>query len=176
MCFEELLVIHASPTLANLKPASLISLNNAELGGECLEKLGKQGLMFLPLNNSKGQSLLLVYRKGKLEQVLSSPQAEEILEHFGYPESLDERLGFLRERFQSTICPHEVGIFLGYPPEDVKGFIENKGKDALCSGLWKVYSDKENAERILQRWARCRRKYMERFLSGTDITRLCVTA
>ena len=79
-------------------------------------------------------------------------------------------------RFLSEPCPHEVGLFLGYPPEDVKGFIENKGRNALCSGLWKVYSDKENAERILQKWAKCRRKYLECFLCGTDITRLCVSA
>ena len=24
--------------------------------------------------------------------------------------------------------PHEIGLFLGYPPEDVLGFIENKGE------------------------------------------------
>ena len=176
MCFEELLVMHASPTLANLKPASLISMNNTAQGKECLKKLEKRGLMFFQLNNSKGQSLLLVYRKDKLEQVLSAPRAEEILEHFGYPESLEERLAFLKKRFQSTQCPHEVGIFLGYPPDDVKGFIQNKGQGAIYSGLWKVYSDKENAERILQKWAKCRRKYLECFLSGTDIARLCVTA
>ena len=148
MCFEELLVLHASPTLANLKPASLISMNDAVHGSECLIELEKRGLSFFSLSNSKGQSLLLVY----------------------------ERLEFLRRRFRSTRCPHEVGLFLGYPPEDVEGFIENKGQGALYSGLWKVYSNKENAERILQRWAKCRRKYMECFLSGTDIARLCVTA
>ena len=176
MCFEELLVLHASPTLANLKPASLISMSNAVHGSECLIEREKRGLSFFPLSNSKGQSLILVYRKEKLKQTLCTPQAEAILGHFGYPESLDERLEFLRRRFRSTQCPHEVGLFLGYPPKDVEGFIENKGQGALYSGLWKVYSDKENAERILQRWAKCRRKYMECFLSGTDIARLCVTA
>lgn len=176
MRFEELLIMHASPTLANLKPASLISMRDLEHEKECLENLEKRGLMFFPLINNKGQNLLLVYRNDKLKRALSNPLASKIMEHLGYPEGLEEKLGFLRKRFQATSCPHEVGFFLGYPPEDVKGFIENNGKDAIYSGLWKVYSNKENAEKILQRWVKCRRKYIECFLSGTDITRLCVTA
>ena len=176
MCFEELLVMHASPTLANMKPASLFSVNNAADGNECLRKLESRGLSFFRLSNSKSQRLLLVYRRDMLDQVLSTPGAEEILSYFEYPESLDERLEFLRKRFLSTPCPHEVGLFLGYPAEDVKGFIENNGHGALYSGLWKVYFNKENAEKTLQKWAKCRRKYLECFLSGTDITRLCVTA
>lgn len=176
MGFEELLVTHASPTLANMKPASLLSIANAENMETCMIKLEKRGLQFFTLANRKGQGLILVYRKDKLEKALSSPLSSRILGYLGYPESIDGKLEFLRVRFLSTPCPHEVGLFLGYPPEDVKGFIENKGRNALYSGLWKVYSDKENAERILQKWAKCRRKYLECFSSGTDIARLCVTA
>lgn len=33
------------------------------------------------------------------------------------------------------------GILLGYPIEDVEGFMEQKGKNYLYSGYWKVYSD-----------------------------------
>ena len=176
MTFEELLIAHASPTLANLKPASLIALKDEVNENGCLMKLQERGLKFIPLINNRGKHLIFLYRKEQLERALSTPLAAKILEHFDYPEILDDRLEFLRRRFLSTPCPHEVGLFLGYPPEDVKGFIENEGKDAIYSGLWKVYADKENALKILQKWGKCRRKYIECFLSGTDITRLCVTA
>ncbi len=176
MGFDELLVTHASPTLANMKPASLISLSKTVDKEDCIMKLEKKGLLFFALSNRKGQNLVLVYRKDKLEQALSSPLASRILKYFEYPESLEGRLEFLSKRFMSTSCPHEVGLFLGYPPEDVMGFIENQGKGALYSGFWKVYTNKENAEKTLQKWAKCRRKYLECFLGGTDITRLCVTA
>ena len=43
--------------------------------------------------------------------------------------------------------PHEMGAFLGYPLSDVKGFIEHEGKDFLCSGYWKVYSDETGAKK-----------------------------
>ena len=174
MCFEELLVMHASPTLANLKPASLISMNNTAQGKECLKKLEKRGLMFFQLNNSKGQSLLLVYRKDKLEQVLSAPRAEEILKHFGYPESLEERLAFLKKRFQSTQCPHEVGIFLGYPPDDVKGFIENAGKKYLMIGYWKVYSDLAGARTAFMEYDRAKDRAVNEFLTGKSIREIAL--
>ena len=41
MGFEELLVTHASPTLANMKPASLLSIANAENMETCMIKLEK---------------------------------------------------------------------------------------------------------------------------------------
>ena len=42
--------------------------------------------------------------------------------------------------------PHEIGLLLGYPPEDVSGFIENGGKNFLCSGYWKVYKGRQEQE------------------------------
>ena len=38
MRFEELLIMHASPTLANLKPASLIFMRDLEHEKECMKK------------------------------------------------------------------------------------------------------------------------------------------
>ena len=42
--------------------------------------------------------------------------------------------------------PHEIGLFLGYPPDDVEGFIENREKAFKCPGYWKVYGDEEKAK------------------------------
>ena len=61
----------------------------------------------------------------------------------------------LQDRPASTLSgscafPHEIGLFLGYPFEDVMGFIENKGENYLCSGCWKVYSCEQDARVLLQ--------------------------
>ena len=40
-----------------------------------------------------------------------------------------------------------MGLLLGYPPEDVEGFIRQNGRNALCSGYWKVYEDAESKRR-----------------------------
>ena len=42
--------------------------------------------------------------------------------------------------------PHEIGLFLSYPPEDVLGFILNKACNHKCIGCWKVYGDEQAAK------------------------------
>ena len=44
--------------------------------------------------------------------------------------------------------PHEIGVLLGYPAEDVKGFVVNEGKNYLYSGYWKVYGDLSEAKQL----------------------------
>ena len=34
--------------------------------------------------------------------------------------------------------PHEIGVFLGYPVEDVEGYMQNDGKNFLLVGYWKM--------------------------------------
>ena len=41
-----------------------------------------------------------------------------------------------------------MGLFLSYPPEDVKGFIAHRANDFKCAGLWKVYGDEEKARSL----------------------------
>ena len=45
---------------------------------------------------------------------------------------------------QAAEFPHEIGLFLGYPPEDVQGFLENRL--CKCVGCWKVYGDEQAAQ------------------------------
>ena len=72
--------------------------------------------------------------------------------------------------------PHEIGVFLGYPLADVKGFIENRGANYLCSGLWKVYCDEQEAQRTFQRYRKCTDIYEKLWLAGHSIGRLTVSA
>ncbi len=51
----------------------------------------------------------------------------------------------LKERMQGYEFPHEVGIFLDYPIEDILGYIEHEGKNCQVSGYWKVYSNAQGA-------------------------------
>ena len=72
---------------------------------------------------------------------------------------------------QSGQCqfPHEIGVFLGYPLEDVKGFIENKGKNFLYSGYWKVYSDVERAKSYCRHWEQVRDRLLQVMDTGKTI-------
>ena len=52
--------------------------------------------------------------------------------------------------------PHEIGVLLGYPAEDVKGFVVNEGKNYLYSGYWKVYGDLSEAKQLFYKFDRAK--------------------
>lgn len=71
--------------------------------------------------------------------------------------------------------PHEIGFFLGYPYEDVIGFIKNRGQNYLEVGPWKVYANQNQARRTFARYRRCARIYARAYRSGQSLRRLTVS-
>lgn len=41
--------------------------------------------------------------------------------------------------------PHIIGLYLGIPVQDIKGFIKNSGKNYIFNGYWKVYDNPSKA-------------------------------
>ena len=83
----------------------------------------------------------------------------------------------LQERFFENDCfPHEVGLFLGYPLDDVTGFIEQKGKNYKCCGIWKVYGDEEQTRILFRKLKKCSEIYRRLFADGRSILQLTVAA
>ena len=71
--------------------------------------------------------------------------------------------------------PHEIGFFLGYPYEDVIGFIQNRGQNYLEVGPWKVYANQSQARWTFARYRRCARIYARAYRSGQSLRRLTVS-
>ena len=46
--------------------------------------------------------------------------------------------------------PHELGLLLGYPAEDVRGFMGIGYKKCLYTGYWKVYEKAEERSHCFQ--------------------------
>ncbi len=91
-----------------------------------------------------------------------------------YGGELDAALARLAVRFRSykqdgSSFPHEMGVFLGYPLGDVKGFVENSGQNFKQSGYWKVYDDVAYANRIFELYAHVREKALELCSQGMRI-------
>ena len=70
---------------------------------------------------------------------------------------------------ESESFPHEIGIFLGYPAEDVRGFVENGGCNYKLCGCWKVYGSVESARRKFAAYDRCREYLCGRLEQGEDL-------
>ena len=63
----------------------------------------------------------------------------------------------LRERIEmSDVFPHEIGVFLGYPLEDVKAFIRFRGAGYKVCGDWKVYGNQASAMHAFHCFRMCR--------------------
>ena len=65
--------------------------------------------------------------------------------------------------------PHEIGVFLDYPVEDVKGFILHKGCGFKLCGYWKVYGDEEQARSTFKKYDKCRRYLCNKLGEGLDL-------
>ena len=71
--------------------------------------------------------------------------------------------------------PHEIGLFIGYPPHDVRAFIENGAKNCKCVGCWKVYGDVEAAKRQFARFKKCTAVYCDKHKKGRTVEQLTVS-
>lgn len=145
----------------------------------CRKNLQKRGVDITVLSERENSSLVYVYRKNRLEADLNNSQAADILRNFGYQHSgAEECIKHLSERIAKSSCfPHEIGLFLGYPVEDVKGFIEHKGQDFKCTGYWKVYCNECEAQKTFERYKKCIDVYTKMYTEcGRGIEKLTVVA
>lgn len=179
--FEETVVYHCSPALVGLKPACLISLAAEQYPGlaSMVEgyraALEGRGIRFELLCRCDRRFLLLVYRPALLERHLARPEVDRLLVRAGYPAGgpLSGRLAHLRRRLTAAGgFPHEIGLFLGYPAEDVRAFQARGGAGCKLCGYWKVYHDVEEARRQFRRFDRCRDSLLARLRAGMTLSQL----
>ena len=131
---EETVVQFGAPTLAGIKTGSLFScLYDTKAGVyEDVRRLNRvltpRGLCLLPLRFGEKRVLMYLFRPSGLETDLRCRGARRILRDAGYDDaSMGKCMRCLIRRLrESESFPHEIGLFLSYPPEDVRGFIENK--------------------------------------------------
>lgn len=180
---EELIIRSAAPTLAGLKTGSLFPCrfdSREQLTDDIRginRRLSRKGLRLLPLRFSDKDALLYLYRPAWLQRDLENAEARSILVQAGYDDFRPGRwFPHLLSRFRGNgEFPHEIGLFLSYPPEDVRGFIENKGRRCKCAGCWKVYGDAEQARRRFEEYHSCTARYCRQYAMGVSMDDLSVT-
>ena len=178
---EELIVRHGSPTLPGLKTGSLFSCacpDGAELCRTLRSwnrRLAPKGVRALGLRLLKGRALIYVYRPARLARDLERAEVRALLADRGYPTDATACVRTLCQRLRRTEeFPHEIGLFLSYPPEDVRGFIENRAGGFKCVGCWKVYGDAAAARALFGKYSHCTRVYCDRYARGVPLERLTV--
>ena len=187
MTLEQALIEHCSPTLVGLKPASLFRFQPADTrefvrtflalrsqlegAGLRLATLGARRRAGASPPSAPGERPQMVLLEGRADQAF--------LRSMGYAPWTGLR-DCLRQ-LASRLClqaefPHEIGVFLGYPLDDVKGFIRHKGRNYTYCGCWKCYGDPQAARRRFGGFRRCTETFRRRYAAGTPIIQLVVAA
>ncbi len=180
---EETIVRMAAPTLAGIKTGSLFPYyyENREALGKEMDRVNRllipRGLRLVLLRLTARSALLYLFRPSGLEKDLQDCTACELLRGAGYScTSCGACLWHLLNRFRrGDGFPHEIGLFLSYPPEDVKGFMADRDNcKAIC--LWKVYGDEEKARRLCVRYKKCTECYCRMWQLGRRLEQLAVAS
>jgi hypothetical protein len=177
---DHLLAFHCAPALAGIKPANLICIRGNDR--DEIEKmlrhynlsLNRAGITLEVLFRGDAYLLVLVYRPSLLWKNLQEERTRMFLMRRGYADwnDMERILAHLKNRCCECRCPHEIGLFLGYPLEDVIGFIEEHGKNCKFCGYWKVYSDESEARTRFQQFTLCRKDLCRRVQNGASIPQI----
>lgn len=183
---ECVLVDQCAPTLAGLRAGSLFRYIHGtpgevrSLAWEWDRRLRPHGMALRPLRDCpEGRGcLLFLWRGERVRRILSQRENRAFLRSRGYRDLTEEAV---LEELSRRLCaggeyPHEVGLLLGYPLEDVTGFIRCGGKDFTCCGAWKVYGDPDRAQAYFDRCHTCTREWRKRYLDGSSVLELIASA
>lgn len=138
------IAFQCAPLITGLKESNLLNIKKQDY--QRMKDIFKESeLTIYPLGIHAGKITVFLYHRERLEKFFSGESVLALLHEIGYIDTdLKQVLPVFRTHYQQylkekKVFPHEMGLLLGYPPEDVKGFIHNQGKNYLYSGYWKVY-------------------------------------
>lgn len=188
--FSDCVVRRAAGVVAGIKPAALFNFvphltcadpcpsehachKVAEVIEAYQRELPRYGVELVVLYAAKRKVSLFAYRESLLAEILARLEERRFLADAGYDtDGVSELVASLWQRMHAyyeaadnnaerPAYPHEVGLLLGYPLEDVRGFI--RGDVETCRGPWKAYGDAGSARmrfgRLAMHEARCQALY-----------------
>ena len=154
---ETQLALQCAPLITGLKVSNLLIISK---GNEEVVKriLNRTGISYYRLIQTRTKTTFLLFRRNELEEFLSDENVRNVLMKAGYKSlQIDKILRTFSLRYEAYIqgdksFPHEMGLLLGYPVEDVVGFVENNGKNFLYSGDWKVYENQKAKVKLFDKF------------------------
>lgn len=169
------ILYQAAPVIDHDKPAVLLSFatnqrNLKKQWDQYRDKFPLSGqLKFYEIRRTEDFVCVLFYDQAKLSQWFQEPSVKTFLIEQGYADSTNifDILSSLRAK-SKTNCPHEIGIFIGYPPEDIQGFIANDGKNCLHCGYWKVYANADEKIEKFRAYDNARIKMIQTMMQSND--------
>lgn len=176
------LAFQCAPVLAGIKASNLLIIKE-NLCNRAKKEISEAGTNYNLLCSFEGKFIYLIYKKKELMNILTKAKVISYLNAAGYQLDAVHKIEFhyilkkLGQRLKESIrnkkdFPHEIGIFMGYPIEDVLAFVKNEGHNYELSGYWKVYHKKELALRLFKQYDLARTTALKHIKRGGSLSQL----
>lgn len=171
------LVMQCAPVIAGIKVSNLLIIKTETLFST-LDILKSSHLCYFLLRKDSEKTTILLYNPKKIKEYLEQEEITAFLKQLGYKDcSLGQVLSVFRKRYQNYMkqpqeFPHEMGILLGYPMEDVTGFMKNKGKNFLYMGYWKVYENLSDKIQLFRRYEIAEEQQVRMIADGKEMSEI----
>ena len=178
MSFNQIIIRSSSPTFCNIKAANMFFVKNEIFSKKDFdawkETFFSYGLMAFSAQISETSTAIIVLNVCWVRKILADVFVQAYLSEKEYHTS--SAFDFVEELFfrmkNNSGFPHEVGVILGYPVEDVIEFENHQGHDCKYCGSWKSYSDIENAKDCHCRFTECSRLCKQWYDEGYSINQI----
>lgn len=174
---ETRLALQCAPVITGIKLSNLLTITHED--EELLDEILKDiQIQYYCLQRQEKKTIYLLYRASELVVYLQEDKVQNVLRQMGYKDlSIMGILALLQNRYVSYMkyrkeFPHELGILLGYPIEDVEGFINNKGENYLYAGYWKVYAEVEAKKALFDAYESAKEGLLLLLSKGYDLCRM----
>ncbi len=176
------IINNCSPTLAGLKTGNIFNYELKDKEDIYLEvndfnkMFIPKGLKMVVLRVKDNVAMLYLYRVSKLNHDLNREKAQKLLKQMKYPSDMEGCIKELQKRVnQKDEFPHEIGLFIGYPIEDVIGFMTLGANFSKYCGAWRVYGDVEGAKKLFAMYKKCRNVYSNVYSKQNNFEKLIIS-
>lgn len=158
--FDIQFALQCAPLILGLRSSLFLTVTDWQL-----KRIGNilrdRKISFYKISENRGRMAVLLFYEKKMKEYFADDSVRKLLSSLGYSAgNLYDFMEHFAKRYEEFLqkgntFPHEMGIFLGYPPEDVIGYLENAGNNYLCAGYWKVYENAQEKRRMFSQfdWA-----------------------
>ena len=177
---EERIVRFCAPVLTGIKTGGLFNTCELDPHTICKEtvkarkRLRRFGIDIRLFFTGGKMPLVYVYRPDALARDLADPEVQAFMTPLGYSTFVvQSALVQLAKRLRkSDGFPHEIGLFLSYPLDDVKSFVEFGSRCCKFSGHWCVFHNEEQARKCFAAYDHSRAVCLARYRAGQPLEAL----
>lgn len=173
-CIEKFLIYNASLVISGVKPSATVTIKKGN--DNLYDKWVKYGrdflknidIQYINLRECDNALIILIYNEEQLKNYIFKTENKKFLMQLGYTDENDinKYLYILEKRYKEFNCPHELGVFLGFPLNDVKDFMECKKKKCLSCGYWLVYNNLKEAKETFNKFDKVKEYTVSYILNG----------